>query len=148
MGLAITLYLVPFFLPDAQAGFSYGTHAKNNYNFTTPPKLSIQVNFWKKIYSEYTTQHAVVHDMNNLGITYEIIYLGDKPLSRRAKERRLDKVKSKYRTILRRIAKTKNKSSLKGEDLRVYKLVKKDFYKASRRIRAQFGLKDRFKEGI
>ena len=140
--------LVPFFLPDAQAGFSYETHTKSNYNFTTPPGLSEQVDFWKKIYSEYTTQHAVIHDMSDLGITYEIIYLGEKPLSRRAKERRLDKVKSKYRTILRRIAKTKNKTSLKGEDLRIYKLVKKDFYKASRRIRSQLGLKDRFKEGI
>ena len=86
--------------------------------------------------------------MSDLGITYELIFLGKKPLSRRAKERRLDKVKSKYITILRRIAKTKNKTSLNGEDRRVYKLVKKDFYKASRRIRSQLGLKDRFKEGI
>ena len=60
----------------------------------------------------------------------------------------MDKIKSKYREILRRIAKTKNKSLLKGEDLRIYKLVKKGFYKASRRIRSQLGLKDRFKEGI
>ena len=148
IGFVFALFLAPFYLPFAQASFSYETHTLNNYNFTTPPGLSKQVDFWKKIYSEYTTQHAVVHDMSDLGITYEVVYLGDKPLSRRAKERRLDKIKSKYRKILRRIAKTKNKSSLKGEDLRVYKLVKKDFYKASRRIRSQLGLKDRFKEGI
>ena len=125
IGFVFALFLAPFYLPFAQASFSYETHTLNNYNFTTPPGLSKQVDFWKKIYSEYTTQHAVVHDMSDLGITYEVVYLGDKPLSRRAKERRLDKIKSKYRKILRRIAKTKNKSSLKGEDLRVYKLVKK-----------------------
>ena len=104
VGITIALCLVPLYLSDAHAGFSYETHTKSNYNFTIPPGLSEQVDFWKKIYSEYTTQHAVIHDMGDLGITYEIIYLGEKPLSRRAKERRLDKVKSKYRTILRRIA--------------------------------------------
>jgi len=49
---------------------------------------------------------------------------------------------------LRKINKTKNKAKLKGEDKRVYELVKKDFYKASRQIRAQLGQKDRFREGI
>ena len=86
--------------------------------------------------------------MRNLGIVYEVVYLGNKPLSRRVKERKLDKKRTKYKKILKRIAKTKNKSSLKGEDLRIYKLVQKDFRKASRRIRVQYGLKDRFKTGI
>ena len=86
--------------------------------------------------------------MRNLGIVYEVVYLGNKPLSRRVKERKLDIKRAKYKKILKRIAKTKNKSSLKGEDLRIYKLVKKDFRKASRRIRVQYGLKDRFKTGI
>ena len=78
--------------------------------------------------------------MRNLGIVYEVVYLGNKPLSRRVKERKLDKKRAKYKKILKRIAKTKNKSSLKGEDLRIYKLVQKDFRKASRRIRVQYGL--------
>ncbi len=148
IGLLLALFLAPLCLPVAHANFSYETHTLSNYHFTTPPGLENQVNFWKKIYSEYTTRHAVVHDMNNLEIVYEVVYLGEKPLSRRAKERKLDKIKNKYKKILRRIAKTKIKSELKGEDLRVYKLTKKNFYKAARRIRAQFGLKDRFKEGI
>lgn len=146
--LGLTLFLTLFYLPVAHASFSYETHTLSSYHFTTPPGLADQVNFWKKIYSEYTTRHAVVHDMSDLAIVYEVIYLGEKPLSRRAKERKLDNIKAKYKKILRRIAKTKNKSTFKGEDLRIYKLVKKDFHKASRRIRAQFGLKDRFKEGI
>ena len=148
LGIVFALFLAPICLSSAHASFAYETHSLSKYHFTTPPGLSDQVNFWKNIYSEYTTKHAVIHDMRNLGITYEVVYLGEKRLSRRAKERKLDKVKGKYKRILRRIAKTKNKSSLKGEDLRIYKLVKKDFHKASRRIRAQLGLKDRFKEGI
>jgi len=148
IGLVLALFLTPIYLPAAHASFSYETHTLSSYHFTTPPGLTDEVNFWKKIYSEYTTRHAVVHDMSDLGIVYEIVYLGEKPLSRRSKEKKLDKIKAKYKKILRRIAKVKNKSTLKGEDLRVYKLAKKDFYKASRRIRAQLGLKDRFKEGI
>lgn len=148
IALVFAFFLAPVFLSVAHASFSYETHTLSKYHFTTPPGLADEVNFWKKIYSEYTTQHAVIHDMRDLGIVYEVVYLGDKPLSRRAKERKLDKIKDKYKSILRRIAKTKNKSSLKGEELRIYKLVKKDFHKSSRRIRAQFGLKDRFKEGI
>ena len=83
-----------------------------------------------------------------MDIVYEVVYLGEKRLSRKARERKLGKVKKKYRNILRKIAKTKNKSSLKGEDKRVFKLVKNNFYKASRHIRAQLGQKDRFRKGI
>ena len=90
----------------------------------------------------------MVHDIRNLDIVYEVVYLGEKPLSRRARERKLEKTKKKYRNILRRIAKTKNKAQLKGDDKRVFALVKKDFYRASRNIRAQLGQKDRFREGI
>ena len=79
VGITIALCLVPFFLPDAHAGFSSETHTKSNYNFTIPPGLSEQVDFWKKIYSEYTTQQAVIHNISDLGITYEEIYLGEKP---------------------------------------------------------------------
>ena len=148
IGFIFALFLAPFFLPAAHANIPPKIHSLSNYHFKTPSGLVDQVNFWKKIYSEYTTQHAVIHDMNDLAIVYEVVDFGKNHLRRRAKERKLDKVKAKYRKILRKIAKTKNKSKLKGEELRVYHLVKKDHYKASRRIRGQWGLKDRFKEGI
>jgi len=134
-------------------GFSYASiphqvHTLSEYHFSTPPGLQNKVEFWKKIYSEYSTKHAVIHDIQDLDIVYEVVYLGEKKLSRRTRERKLERIKRKYRNILRKIAKSKNKSALKGEEKRVYKLVKKDFYKASRRIRAQLGQKDRFREGI
>lgn len=148
IGFIFALFLVPIFLPVASANFPPEIHTLSNYKFKTPPGLIDQVNFWKKIYSEYTTQHVVIHDMNDLGIVYEVVHLGKTHLSRRSKEKKLDKIKAKYKRMLRRIARTKNKSKLKGEELRVYHLVKKNHYKASRRIRGQWGLKDRFKEGI
>ena len=146
--LILAFFVLPLFFSTAHANFSHKTNSINKYKFSTPPGLTAEVDFWIKIYSEYSTRHAVIHDMRNLGIVYEVVYLGNKPLSRRVKERKLDKKRTKYKKILKRIAKTKNKSSLKGEDLRIYKLVQKDFRKASRRIRVQYGLKDRFKTGI
>ena len=148
IGFIFALFLAPFFLPAAHANIPPKIHSLSNYDFKTPSGLADQVNFWKKIYSEYTTQHAVIHDMNDLGIVYEVVDFGNNNLRRRAKERKLEKVKLKYKKILRKIAKTKNKTKLKGEELRVYHLVKKNHYKASRRIRGQWGLKDRFKAGI
>ena len=137
-----------WFLGNASASFSYEVHTLNQYHFSTPPGLRSKVEFWKKIYSEYSTKHAVVHDIKNVDIVYELVYLGEKPLSRRARERKLEKTKKKYRNILRRIAKTSNKAKLKGEDKRIYNLVGKNFYRASRNIRAQLGQKERFREGI
>ncbi len=146
--LILAFFIFPLFISVTHASFSNKTNSINKYNFVTPPGLTAEVDFWKKIYSEYSTRHAVIHDMRNLGIVYEVVYLGSKPLSRRVKERKLDRKRGKYKKILKRIAKTKNKSKLKGDDLRIYKLVQKDFRKASRRIRVQYGLKDRFKIGI
>lgn len=142
-------FLAISWLPgNSYASIPHEVHTLSKYHFTAPPGLQSKVEFWKKIYTEYSTKHVVIHDIKKLDVVYEIVYLGEKRLSRKAKERKLGKVKKKYRNILRKIAKTKNKLSLKGEDKRVFKLVKNDFYKASRHIRAQLGQKDRFRNGI
>jgi membrane-bound lytic murein transglycosylase D len=139
---------VSWFPGNSYASIPNEVHTLNEYHFTASPGLKSKVEFWKKIYSEYSTKHAVIHDIKNLNIIYEVVYLGEKRLSRKARERKLGRVKKRYRNILRKIAKTKNKLSLKGEDKRVFKLVKNNFYKASRHIRAQLGQKDRFRKGI
>jgi membrane-bound lytic murein transglycosylase D len=147
--ISFALLLVSSWFPQSSsANIPHEVHTLSQYNFTTPPGLQNKVEFWKKIYSQYSTKHALVHDTENLDIIYEIVYLGEKPLSRRARERKLEKVKRKYKNILRKIAKSKNKDQLKGENKRVFKMVKKNFYRASRNIRAQLGQKDRFRKGI
>ena len=131
------------------ANLNREVHTLHHYHFSTPVGLESKVEFWKKIYSEYSTDHYVVHDMDNLGIIYEIVYLknGSK-MSRRVREHRLDRVKRKYKKLLLKISRTKKKQFLKGDAKRVYNLVKSDFRKASRRIRVQVGQSDRFKSGI
>ena len=148
-----TLFLILMLLFSSQgyadANLNREVHTLHHYHFSTPVGLESKVEFWKKIYSEYSTDHYVVHDMDNLGIIYEIVYLknGSK-MSRRVREHRLDRVKRKYKKLLLKISRTKKKQLLKGDAKRVYNLVKSDFRKASRRIRVQVGQSDRFKSGI
>ena len=133
----------------AHANLNREVHTLHHYHFSTPVGLKSKVEFWKKIYSEYSTDHYVVHHIDNLDIIYEIVYLknGSK-MSSRAREYRLERVKRKYKKLLLQISRTKNKLSLKGDAKRIYNLVKSDFRKASRRIRYQIGQKNRFKEGL
>lgn len=132
----------------ATAKIPESVHTLNEYDFSVTEGLQGQVDFWKKVYSEYTTDYAIVHDTKDLNIIYEVVYLGDKTLSRRAKDRKLKKVKNKYKKILRRLASKKNQTILTGEEKRVYDLVKGGFYRAAKNIRSQLGQKDRFERGI
>ena len=133
----------------AHASLNREVHTLHHYHFSTPVGLESKVEFWKKIYSEYSTDHYVVHDLQKLDIIYEVVYIknGSK-MSRRAREYRLERVKRKYKKLLLKIARTKNPRSLSGDAKRVYRLVKSNFRKASRQIRVQIGQRDRFGAGL
>ncbi|MCH8156798.1 MAG: LysM peptidoglycan-binding domain-containing protein [Nitrospinae bacterium] len=151
--LFLAFFLVSFQFSPAQANLSREIHSLNQYHFAVPHGLESKVNFWKKIYSEYSTSHAVIHDMNNLDVIYEVVYLKNGPqLSRRTRERRLKRTKQKYRKILLQLARTRDISKLKSEARRVYNLFSSKnastFRRAARKIRTQIGQKDRFKEGL
>jgi len=113
--------------------------------------LEKQVNFWKKIYTQYTTDQAVIHDTKNLDIIYEVIdfkkVFGDVKITEKMKRRLTKKIKKRYRNIVSGLAK-EDPDNLKGDAKRVYELVKRDFRKAARNIRAQIGQRDRFEEGL
>ena len=133
----------------AHAKLNREVHTLHHYHFSTPVGLESRVEFWEKIYSEYSTDHYVVHDMRKLDIIYEVVYIKNGSLmSRRAREYRLKRVKRKYKKLLLQIARTKNPLSLSGDAKRVYHLVKSNFRKASRQIRVQIGQKDRFGAGL
>jgi membrane-bound lytic murein transglycosylase D len=124
-------------------------HTIHEYHFSVPPGLQHRVDFWKSIYSKYTTNQVVLHDIDNLDIVYEVVYMGKKKLSWKQRERKLRSVKAKYKGILRKLSKTgKDWSKLNSEELRVAKLVKRNFSKAARNMRGQLGQKDRFREGL
>lgn len=147
--ILLSFVLTFFVQAPVQASLNREVHTLHHYHFSTPLGLESKVNFWKKVYSEYSTNHAIVHDMDNLNIIYEVVYLGDGPkLSRRARERKLGRTKRKYKKILLQIARSKDPTKLKSEAKRIYDLVKSNFRKASRRMRVQIGQKDRFRQGL
>ena len=73
----LILLLSIIFVPEGlvHANLNRDVHTLSHYNFPTPLGLESKVNFWKKIYSEYSTDHYIVHDKKNLNIIYEVVYI-------------------------------------------------------------------------
>ena len=125
-----------------------GEFDKGEFDFTVPVALESRVNFWKKVYTQHSTKHAIIHDQDNLDIIYDVVYLGEKSLSSRSRHRKLKPHIRKFKTILRKLSRIKNRVNLTPEEERILRLVKSNFVKASRNIRSQLGQKDRFEEGL
>lgn len=117
--------------------------------FKVPQGLESKVNFWIKVYSEYTTDQVIIHDGDNLDIIYEVVdFTGQKYLSKRQRSKKVKAVKRFYKQTLRKLAKKKKNSKMGARERKVYNQVKKSFWNASNNIRGQLGQKDRFKEGL
>ena len=130
-----------FFSPSALYG--------DNSLFPVYPSIEPNVKFWTKVYSEYSTAQGVLHDSQNLDIVYEVVELrsGAKTIN----EKRIQKAKNKYKTILRKLAQNPTVSDV--ETRRVAALFGKNanpatFQRAIYRIRCQIGQKDSFRNGI
>lgn len=145
--IAFVLCLFGLVAVPAWASFPGELHEQDDYNFAVPPGLETQVDFWKAIYSKYTTRQVVIHDDEDLSIIYEVIELGDNK-SGRYRRQKVRQAFNKYKRILRKLSKLDNFSNLNYEEDRVARMVKKDFYRASRHIRDQLGQADRFEDGI
>ena len=125
-----------------------GEFESEEFDFTVPVALESRVNFWKKVYTQYSTKHAVIHDEDNLDIIYDVVYLGEKPMSSRARHRKLKPHVRKFKRILRKLSRVKNRVNLTPEEERILNMVQKNFIRASRNIRSQLGQRDRFEEGL
>lgn len=131
--------------------------------FRPPPGLQERVNFWKDIYSKYTSEQGVLHDSRHVPIVYETVEFGDisarEDLTFRQKERarrkRVDERKREILARLRRLQELKSAEGLQGEDARVWEMFAsvdepKKFAEAARRgrLRFQLGQRDIFVRGI
>ena len=52
--------------------FSAPAHADAEH-FARPPELEPDIAFWRRIYTEVTTENGVLHDPENLSVIYEVI---------------------------------------------------------------------------
>jgi membrane-bound lytic murein transglycosylase D len=127
--------------------------AEANTHFPLYDIISPNVEFWTKVYTEYTTSQAIVHDSKDLSIIYAIIDL--KPIedssARKINRRRMKRANEKYEKILRRLA--ADPSTRDAECRRVAALfgdqsTSRTFRAACTRVRSQVGQSDRFKAGL
>jgi len=139
--MSVLFLLSNFFFPAALYG--------DASSFPVYPSIEPNVKFWTKVYSEYSSAQGVLHDSQNLNVIYEVVELriGAKTIN----EKRIQKAKDKYKTILKKLA--QNPSVSDNEAKRVAALFGKNanratFQKAIYRIRCQIGQKDNFRDGI
>jgi membrane-bound lytic murein transglycosylase D len=120
-----------------------------------PQYSSIQPNidFWKKIYSEYPSNQGVLHDKQRLDIIYGVIELKnpDLPGGRKINRNRIKAARKKFKLILSKLMRgeppagpqEQHVADLFGPDAKAA-----DYRSAIRNIRCQTGQKDRFREGV
>ena len=99
-----------------------GEFETEEFDFTVPAALESRVDFWKKVYTQYSTQHAIIHDQDNLDIIYDVVYLGERTLSSRARHRKLKPRIREIQKTLRKLARIKNRVNLNPEEERFLRI--------------------------
>ena len=118
--------------------------------FPIPPFLSDNVLFWKKVYTDVSTDEGLIHDRKYPLIIYQRIKIGDrwgKTLDNYA-----DKFKKRIQDVLRQIP-TKPAQKRTPEEKRIAALFQEyssinDIPQAIGRIRFQKGLRESFLKGL
>ncbi len=116
-----------------------------------PPGLEAEIAFWRRIFTEVDSAHALVHDARHLSVVYEQLAI---PPNATARQRRriADAARQRYRRILETLAAGK-RNGLSSSEARVLALWPQEvsnveLRQAARRIRFQQGLADRFRAGL
>ena len=128
-----------------------GAPAYAEETFPFPSELQPDVDFWVSIFTRYDSNEGVLHDNRHLGVVYRRI---DMPanLSRRERNKRVDKRRDALSAVLRLLANGK-RDNLSAEEARILALWRADvdnatLKAAASRIRYQRGLSDRFQQGL
>jgi membrane-bound lytic murein transglycosylase D len=116
-----------------------------------PERLEPNVRFWLRIYTEVDGRGGLIHDSENLDVVYEVVRF-PAGLGNRARERRVEKVKKRYRAALQRLAQGR-RSGLSELEARVLSLWPEGtsnatLGRAARRVRFQLGQADKFRAGL
>jgi membrane-bound lytic murein transglycosylase D len=131
--------------------------------FEVPAGLRTRVDFWKDIYTKYSTDQGILHDSLHVGVVYAEIdfrsIMKDGNLTDRQKQKArrilVEDKKKEVRERLTKLAGVSSASDLSGEDLRIWNLFStftepNKFKDAAhkKRLRFQLGQSDRFLQGI
>jgi peptidoglycan lytic transglycosylase D len=127
-----------------------------NPRFPKPPALQPNVDFWKQIYSEYGVSDFVLHDRENLRITYDVVRVeGTKSEFRvaAAAKPEIQRLRDKYAGILESLAQGVSPEELGSEGVRVAQAwgcpcPPEVLRRGATNIRVQQGLRERVQEGV
>lgn len=124
--------------------------ASSSQHFVRPAELEADIAFWRRIYTEVTTEGGLLHDPEELSVVYEVLKFPS-DIAPKVRSARIDEAKKKYSRILDRLA--AGADDLSQEELRVQALWPKGtrrsrYEQASEEVRFQLGQADRFREGL
>src|SRR5262245_50655602 len=74
-----------------------------NEAFVRPAALEPDIAFWRRIYTEVTTDGGLIHDPERLDVVYEVLEFPD-DLSPRQRSKLIEDSKGKYARILEKLA--------------------------------------------
>lgn len=118
--------------------------------FVRPAQLEPDIAFWRRIYTEVSTDGGLIHDPVNLAVVYEVMQFPP-DIAPRLRGKKIEDTKKKYSRILDRLA--QDAADLSKEEQRVRDLWPKGtrrarFEQAAEEVRFQLGQSDRFLEGL
>ena len=128
--------------------------------FPCPEEIVAQVKFWEKIFSRYNSSQVLIHDAWELDRIYEVVdfinLYPDKKLSNYVKWRTVLQIKNHYVDELLFLDQHPDgypERVLSPIQARLKKILENDkspykYRRAAENVRIQFGLSDRFKNGI
>ncbi|HEX7114530.1 MAG TPA: LysM peptidoglycan-binding domain-containing protein [Steroidobacter sp.] len=148
--MAIARRLLWFLLASFPVPLVPLAQAQASEHFVRPAELEPDIAFWRRIYTEVTTDGGLLHDPDDLSIVYEVMEFPPN-LSPRQRSARIEAAKKKYSRILDKLA--RGETDLTAEEERVRALWPKNtrrsrFEQAAESVRFQLGQADRFREGI
>jgi len=119
--------------------------------FPQPAELQPDVDFWIAVFSEISTDEGVLHDNRNLAVVYDRLEM-PASLSRRERNHRIDQRRREIRAVLETLA-TGKRDGLSAEEARILALwpegvTNATLAEATKRIRYQNGLRERFRRGL
>jgi membrane-bound lytic murein transglycosylase D len=121
--------------------------------FPLYPCIQPNVNFWLKIYTQYSSDQGVIHDKLRMNRIYGVIPLVDpyRGSGRKINNKRIKAAKKKYKAILSKLMRGKPPAG--PEEQRVAEQFGPGagaavFRSAMRNLRCQTGQKDRFRGGL
>lgn len=133
-----------------------------NETFKVPPELKSRVDFWKKVYSQYSSNEALLHDYDFPEIVYEVVdiskYANDESMSYRKRMKLINKLLKERKAAISNNLKLLHEIRSEPENLslELFSLFKKfekipdtdKFLSAAKRVRAQVGQRDRIVRGF